>query len=101
MDELDNELNLFFVLHPGRYKAGEPPDLNKFGSPGYARLEVPVERVGRSWRNSWLVPDTFVTISTFPSMDDVRTFYNDGKETPGYITVIAYKMALYIFLLHL
>ncbi|XP_060595839.1 uncharacterized protein LOC132749922 isoform X3 [Ruditapes philippinarum] len=76
-----------------RYRAGEPVDLNKFGSPGYARFEIPErdkERVGRSWKNSWIKPDTFITVSTFPDSDRVRSFYNDRE-----FTDLRYKLSQY------
>ncbi|XP_052232138.1 uncharacterized protein LOC127845326 isoform X2 [Dreissena polymorpha] len=62
-----------------RYKPGWDPDLNKFGTPGYARFEVHHQRVGRSIKNGWLLPDNFVTVSTFPSERALIDFYRDER----------------------
>ena len=69
------------LLRSGRYKSGWPQEPNKYGQPGYARNEVPHERVGRAIRTGWVLPETLITVSTFPTSDSVVRFYRDSKYT--------------------
>ncbi|XP_052815772.1 uncharacterized protein LOC128242593 isoform X2 [Mya arenaria] len=62
-----------------QYEAGWGPDLNKFGSPGYARYEVEQRRVGRPIKNAWLNPRTIIAVSSFPDMEALDAFYNDPR----------------------
>ncbi|XP_053401262.1 uncharacterized protein LOC123550637 isoform X2 [Mercenaria mercenaria] len=65
-----------------QFTTEQPKELNKYGSPGYARLEPSREdkaRVGRSWKNPWVDDKSYITVSIFPSMQHVAAFYQDKE----------------------
>lgn len=67
------------VCIPGQFKAGWGNEPNKFGQPEYTHINAKKERVARAIHHGWLTPNTFITVSTFPSMGSVFDFYGSGK----------------------
>ena len=79
-----------YGAHPNisicKYQAGWPPEANKFGQASYDRREQQHERMARSIKQSWVSDGSFISVSTFPSMEAVEAYHRDGKFTTQWRT---------------